>query len=718
MRELAKSMQVHHTLLSRWESGQRRLTAEMAGRLDAELGTAGELAAAVVQLPVNGEAKPSSGRAPRAAVAQLPPVEKLVDRTSLLEIITTEVGQAVPPGVSSPRTVVLTGPGGIGKTAVAVAAATRLRPDYDGILWADMRAWDASTGPRSVTTVLRSWCAVATGIPVVDLPNDLDDLIGLWRSSLLQSRYIIGVDNARSEQISPLIPASPGSVVLITSRDRVPTVPGQVRLLPVPPLELQDATTLIASRAHQPPHRVARLAARGSGLPLALRSLGDYVAAHNGNQEMIEEMSADPAPPDAVRGTARASYRHLTDEQAKAWRLCAILPHVTPDSAAAVSGLDVQQARSLLNAVADMSLLTKHGREWIYHELHRAFALEESQRVDSRAVRDSAAERGLTYQLHGWANASVMLAPDRAIGPPLDPPPPTVRPPAFDSYEAALNWAESRWEYLPISVRTAIDKGWNRMAWQLVAAAFNYIILAKTYEKAYELAQTVITVCERSETVEGLAWMLHGLGYIDTERRDLDSAVRHMERALELRRRRGDLRDVGWSAQVLGRALLLRGDAPNSASAVLTESVDALDSIGATSGAASARSLRGTLYLATGKLDNATADLNKAVEDLPIGGDPLLHCYAYTRLAEARLHQQHPGEAVELAEHAAEYAREHTARFSEVDALDVLGQAQKARGEFDHAARAWQRAIQLADHIGDPSADRLQDQLDELPNNS
>ena len=106
--------------------------------------------------------------------------------------------------------------------------------------------------------------------------------------------------------------------------------------------------------------------------------------------------------------------------------------------------------------------------------------------------------------------------------------------------------------------------------------------------------------------------------------------------------------------------------------------------------------------------------MTRAVEQLPVGGDPLLHCYAYTRLAETRLHQHELADAADLAQHAADYAHEHTAQFSEVDALDILGQTRKAQHHPDDAAQAWRRALQIADNIGDPEADRIQDQLDSL----
>ena len=144
-----------------------------------------------------------------------------------------------------------------------------------------------------------------------------------------------------------------------------------------------------------------------------------------------------------------------------------------------------------------------------------------------------------------------------------------------------------------------------------------------------------------------------------------------------------------------------------------------MEGIGATSGAASARSLRGTVFLTTGDIEHADTDLTRAVEQLPIGGDPLLHCYAYTRLADVRLSQNQLDEAQDLARHGIDYAHEHSALFSEVDALEVLGKLHRAQGDVDSARANWSRALEIADYLGSNAAteaERIQQQLDELPN--
>lgn len=120
--------------------------------------------------------------------------------------------------------VVISGSGGVGKSALAVHAAHRLRASYpDGQLFADLRGSD-----RDVTTaeVLGRFLG-ALGVAAADLPAGLDDRVELYRRTVSGRRLLVVLDNARAEaQVRRLLPGETGCLVIITSRSRLTGLAG------------------------------------------------------------------------------------------------------------------------------------------------------------------------------------------------------------------------------------------------------------------------------------------------------------------------------------------------------------------------------------------------------------------------------------------------------------------------------------------------------------
>ena len=114
----------------------------------------------------------------------------------------------------------LTGMAGIGKTALAVYWAHQVADRFpDGQLFVNLRG--SPRTPVVPTDAVRGFLT-ALGVPSARIPPDTDGQAALYRSLLVGRRMLIVLDNAQNaEQVRPLLPGSPGCLVLVTSRNRL-----------------------------------------------------------------------------------------------------------------------------------------------------------------------------------------------------------------------------------------------------------------------------------------------------------------------------------------------------------------------------------------------------------------------------------------------------------------------------------------------------------------
>jgi DNA-binding SARP family transcriptional activator len=225
-------------------------------------------------------------QAPGAANSVAPPVPRqlpvavsgFAGRAAELAALSRVLDESV---ADSPGTVVISaigGTAGVGKTALALHWAHQIAGRFaDGQLYVNLRGFDPSGVPMAAADAVRGFLD-ALGVPPDRIPLRPEAQAGLYRSLLADRRMLIVLDNARDErQVRPLLPASPASLVIITSRNQLGGLAAadRARLLSLDVLSQDEAVYMLtarigAGRAAAEPAAAAEIAALCGRLPLAL----------------------------------------------------------------------------------------------------------------------------------------------------------------------------------------------------------------------------------------------------------------------------------------------------------------------------------------------------------------------------------------------------------------------------------------------------------------
>jgi transcriptional regulator with XRE-family HTH domain len=323
LRRFAALMGYSFSHISKIERGERGVSREFAERADAVLGAQGALITAWLE-------RSSAVVRPR----QLPPgTGRLVGRRYELSVL-DDVLEGQTPG--TPAVIVVDGPAGAGKTALALHWAHRTASRFaDGQLYADLEGFSARGRPVDPNIVLDWFCAALAGSASMPKPPDtLEERAALYRSLVQDRRVLIVLDNAASaEQVEPLLPGADGCAVLMTSRRVLSrlSVVYDARRVTVGPLTPTESMSLIrdrvgAQRTNAEPDAVAELGQICGHLPLALRIAADLAqrSAHRSFSDLVNDLRDPAARLDtlaveelALREVFSWSYRELPADAAR-----------------------------------------------------------------------------------------------------------------------------------------------------------------------------------------------------------------------------------------------------------------------------------------------------------------------------------------------------------------------------------------------------------------
>lgn len=220
---------------------------------------------------------------------QLPSLPRgFVGRTEELARLEQAVrGESARGGPTTP-VVVVGGAAGVGKTALVLQLAHRLVDCFpDGQLYVDLRGADLEGGPASAAQALAQLLG-SLGVDGARVPPDSAARTALYRSLLHGQRMLVVLDDAHSaEQVRPLIPRG-SSGVLATSRQHLGGLAMHegAYLDTIGPLTVGEGARLLAllsgGRLEERNPAAERLVALCGGLPLPLRIVAQWLAAHPG----------------------------------------------------------------------------------------------------------------------------------------------------------------------------------------------------------------------------------------------------------------------------------------------------------------------------------------------------------------------------------------------------------------------------------------------------
>ncbi|WP_461017188.1 AfsR/SARP family transcriptional regulator [Streptomyces daliensis] len=313
--------------------------------------------------------------------------------------------------VDAPALCLLDGPGGVGKSSLAVRAAREVADRFpDGLLHVDLRGADPHRAPLETEEALRRLLA-ALGVPRDAAPHDEETALALYRERLEGKRVLVLLDNVFSTaQIAALLPAQPESACLVTSRTVLLGLPG-AHHLHLDVLDTQDATALVRSVSGRAPEAGEEgdweeLVCLCGRLPLALHliatrmasrpcwSAGDWASTLRDERARLDQLVVADRD---VRASLLVSIDQLAgsgapdDERAAALfpllGAAAVTRH-SAESAARLAGWEPGDARLALERLTDAQIaLSPQPGAYALHDLVRAVATREAALLPPEETR-------------------------------------------------------------------------------------------------------------------------------------------------------------------------------------------------------------------------------------------------------------------------------------------------------------------------------------------
>jgi predicted ATPase len=606
--------------------------------------------------------------------------------------------------------VTLTGPGGSGKTRLALQAAAELADEFPNGVWFVSLA--AVADPELVESTIAQ---------VIGASDDLNDF-------LREKKLLLVLDNL--EQLLPGAAPAVASLearVLATSRERLNV--SREQEYPVPTLASTEAVTLFTQRARQlkpdfePGEHVTEIASRLDGLPLALELAAarvkvltpEQILARLGSSlDLLTSGSLDvPERQRTLRATIEWSDELLDEFERRLFAALAVFAgSFDLEAAETVAAADIDTLGSLV----DKSLLrqTVDGRFFMLETI-REYALRRLDRSgEVQALRAShaaffvafaeAAEQGLRTSEHPAWLARLDAERDNvraAIETLLDTP---------GRGDDLLRLTSSMWRFWE---NRSASEGRQWLESALLAGAASspelrgraasglarLMYFQGDYDEATERFRTAIDLAREAEDQETLILCLGKLSWVYHERGAQAEALAFAEECLELADRVEDpwlraeaLNDVGSELANLG--------ADERGEALLEESLALRRALGGEQNVGDSLNNLGWAAILRGSYPKARGYLEESLEIARRFESDFSRALALSNLGLVAVFEGRYADAVELLTESVRVCAERADRRTGAESVHALAGAYAGLGEDACAVKLAATAEQLLDSMG------------------
>jgi DNA-binding SARP family transcriptional activator/tetratricopeptide (TPR) repeat protein len=650
---------------------------------------------------------------------QLPvDVASFVGRADELARIETMAADAAEAGAV--LIVAIHGVGGVGKSALAIHAAHRLAPRFpDGHLYVDLQGATPDAQPVPPVDVLSRFLA-SLGASGHAVPSDLAAASAVFRSQSASRKLIVVLDNARdSAHVRALVPSSPGSVVLVTSRRVLTDLEGahhlHVDLLSTPQATAYLAQVVGPERVAAEPAATALVVRCCGNLPLALRIAGARLAARpnwtvatlaaklaDAERRLDELAIADVA----VRTSLASSYQELLASEVPHDRLAAAAfvrlsqlagPDIgIPAAARLLHQSESTTERALEHAVDANLVESPNPGRYRLHDLLRLYAREEAGTAATGWLDTEPITRAIRfYSATAWRACEIIRPGDHRLE--RTDPSWFADPQELPDLPHALAWMEQEHQNLVAVARQAADTPGvpDVLPIQLAHALFAFCRLRGYWSAAAEVNQLALVKARECGDRAGQALAGNDLGTALAQLGRHSEALDRFEEAQTIFHELGDVCGLAQSLNSIGVLNELLGRY-GEALAYYQRSLAINERLGDRRGQAMSLGNIGAIYRQQERLDEALACQRRAMALFTELGDRYGQTVSLTNLGASFARAGRFPEAVSCLEESLAAYRALGDRYGQALALRNLGVAYRQVGECERALAHQHRSLAIS----------------------